>query len=84
MLIQTIIISPLYTSTKQWGYGSFNTLNATFNFSINFQKTCLSIVVSDVGSGCHVLAITYNNLNTYTVYQLQNVDTSFRYIVLGC
>lgn len=73
----------LYWAFKQWGTGSINALSTILNFPISFQKTVLSVVASDVGSGCHVLGITYSSLNTYSVYQLQAVSTVFRYIVLG-
>lgn len=67
---------------KQWGTGGTTTTSATFYFPVVFNKTPFIGIISDVGSGCHVMAIT-PRLNTYTVYQLQNVATSYWYIVLG-
>lgn len=80
-MVKLMFIGLFYVS-EQWGSGSTTTISATFYYPVAFNKTQFVGIISDVGSGCHVMAIT-PMLNTYNVYQLQNIATSYWYIVLG-
>lgn len=72
----------MYSSLLQWGAGAITTTYATFSYPIAFSKAAFVGIANDVGSGCHIMAIT-PMLNTYIIYQIQAVSTSYWYIVLG-